>query len=648
MIAGLPNDITDPVVGRRRELRLLLSALERGKAVLLVGLPGVSKTTMVRALAHHLGNEPDRFVDVTGDEQLTGHALAGTFDPPMVLKEGYRPEHFVPGPLVRAMSAGGILYLEEMNRAPSGALNVLMTALSERYLEVPRLGRIEARPGFTVIGAANPLDDVGTTRLSRGLVDRFVVLELDYQSRAEELAIVRRRCGDERAGFQAFAVDVGRESRVHGDLRHGASVRGAIDFTDLLASWEPSELDLETLRFLACSAYAGKLRVKPSAGRTACQIVHELIDAVLRRDHGGSVEGLLEHALAAPSGEPVDSEGDGDTTLAEEGKTALAGGGERPVAKPEHPEEIPGLARPGTGSEPGESRSVPMVGRDRPASGGTRPQELTDARESHLRDPELVLRHARELVLRLRDGIPSASGAHEAALTSRPWIESAPGPLAVEHTLESYVANGGLLAREDFQVESRDHHRRDYVILVDHSGSMVGRKLELGATLAAALAQLSAAGRADYAVIAFDEELKELKPLGSDVDVEDVVDRVLRLPEGRATDLGKVFQAAAEASDRLPEATDVILISDCMPTRGVKTFTGLARLAARIPSLYICFADERGPAISFYHGERRLDLYQWWAEQWVGRERIREFSDLGDVDGVVDLLSDSTNEGGTG
>ena len=235
----------------------------------MIGLPGVSKTTMVRALAHHLGDESDRFVDVTGDEQLTGHALVGTFDPPMVLKEGYRAEHFVPGPLARAMGAGGILYLEEMNRAPSGALNVLMTALSERYLEVPRLGRIEARDGFTVVGAANPLDDVGTTRLSRGLVDRFVTLELDYQTREEELAIVRRRCDDERAGFHAFAVDLGGESRKHSDLRHGASVRGAIDFLDLLTGWTRDETDLETLRFLACSAYAGKLRVKPSAGKTA-------------------------------------------------------------------------------------------------------------------------------------------------------------------------------------------------------------------------------------------------------------------------------------------------------------------------------------------------------------------------------------------
>ena len=128
----LPHDITDPVVGRRRELRLLLSALERGKAVLLVGLPGVSKTTMVRALAHHLGDEPDRFVDVTGDEQLTAHALVGTFDPPMVLKDGYQPEHFVPGPLARAMQAGGILYLEEMNRAPAGARTRLMSARCAR------------------------------------------------------------------------------------------------------------------------------------------------------------------------------------------------------------------------------------------------------------------------------------------------------------------------------------------------------------------------------------------------------------------------------------------------------------------------------------------------------------------------------------
>lgn len=637
MTVGLPDDITASVVGRRRELRLLLSALERGKAVLLIGLPGVSKTTMVRALAHHLGDEPDRFVDVTGDEQLTGHALAGTFDPPMVLKEGYRPEHFVPGPLTRAMRAGGILYLEEMNRAPSGALNVLMTALSERYLEIPRLGRVEAKPGFTVVGAANPLDDVGTTRLSRGLVDRFVTLELDYQTREEELLIVARRCGTERAGFHAFAVDLGRESRVHPDLRHGASIRGAIDFIDLLSGWRDDELDLDTIRFLACSAYAGKLRVKPSAGKTAAEIVNELIDKLLRRDFGGSVETLIERARRAPAGVPVEPD-DADGGDARPGD-AEAAGGDRPSTRPRAPDEIPGLARPGSGREAGKSRSVPMVGRDRPSPGGARIGEAPDPRDSHLRDPELVLKHARELVLRLREGVPAHAGAPGHAVLARPWTAEAPGPLALEATIDAHLAGS-----DEIFIEQRSGHRRNYVILVDHSGSMVGHKLTLAATLAAALAQLSTAGRADYAVIAFDEELKEIKPLGVDADVEEVIDRVLRLPEGRATDLGRVLQAAAEASDRLPDATDVILISDCMPTKGIKSYAGLARLAARVPSLYIAFADERGAAIQMFGGERQLDLYQWWAQQWVGAHRLREFSDLDDVEGVVDLLS----EGGGG
>ncbi len=634
MTVGLPDDITASVVGRRRELRLLLSALERGKAVLLIGLPGVSKTTMVRALAHHLGDEPDRFVDVTGDEQLTGHAMVGTFDPPMVLKEGYRPEHFVPGPLARAMQAGGILYLEEMNRAPSGALNVLMTALSERYLEVPRLGRIVAREGFTVVGSANPLDDVGTTRLSRGLVDRFVTLELDYQAREDELAIVTRRCGDQRAGLHAFAVDLGRESRVHPDLRHGASIRGAIDFIDLLAGWRHEELDLDTIRFLACSAYAGKLRVKPSAGKTAAQIVHELIDKLLRRDYGGSVEALIEQALTGAGGTPVDT----DEGQAQDGE-APAAGGERTPERPA--DEIPGMVRPGTGKEAGESRSVPMVGRDRPSNGGARMAEAPDPRDRHLRDPEAVLRHARELMLRMREGMLAPVGVPGPAVLARPWTAEAPGPLALEATVDAYLAGS-----DDIFIEHRSRHRRDYVILVDHSGSMVGRKLELAATMAAALAQLSAAGRADYAVIAFDDELKEIKPLGVEIDVEEVVDLVLRLPEGRATDIGQVLQVAAEASDRLPGATDVILISDCMPTKGIKTYAGLARLAARVPSLYIAFADERGAAIQVFGGSRQLDLYQWWAQQWVGADRLKEFADLDDVEGVVDLLSEGPSGGG--
>jgi MoxR-like ATPase/Mg-chelatase subunit ChlD len=645
----VPSQVGGQVVGRRAELRLLFNALAHGKAVLLLGLPGVSKTTIVRALAGQLGNGPDRFVDATGDEQLTAHALVGTFDPPMVLKDGYRAEHFVPGPLVRAMRAGGILYVEELNRAPSGALNALLTALSDGYVEVPRLGRVAAEPGFTVIGAANPLDDVGTARLSRGLADRFLVLELDYQPREEELEIVRRRAGAARAGLHPFAVDIARASRDHADLRHGASVRGAIDYADLLSGYALAELDLETLRALACSAYAGRVRVKPSSGRSACAIVHELIDLVLKRDYEGSLDVLLEHAAAAPVGDPAESDGDGSGRRDPEAEAAV-GTGDRPADEESDDrrspdDEIPGLSRPG-GGEAGESRSVPMVDRDQPAARGARTAELQDARETHLRDPEAVMRAARELDLRARQGIPSAAGPSGLQLHSTHWSEARNGHLDVDATIGAFVAAAGTLQREDYRLLDREPHVRHYLILVDHSGSMVGRKLEAGATMAAALAQLSAAGRARYAVLAFDDQVAEIKALDEEQDVDDVVERILRLPEGRATDLGKVLRAAAELADSLPEATDAILISDCMPTRGATTFPALHELTARVPSLYICLTEEASPAIRMFHGDRQIDLYQWWARQWVGEDRLAAIRDPDDIHRLVDLLSTDTPQPG--
>jgi magnesium chelatase subunit D len=634
----LPEDISREVVGRRAELRLLLGAIARGKAVLLVGLPGVSKTTMLRALARHHGTEADRFIDVTGDEQLTAHSLVGTFDPPLVLRGGYRSEYFMPGPLTRAMQVGGILYVEEINRAPSGALNALMTALSEGYLEVPRLGRVEARAGFTVVGALNPLDDVGTARLSRGLADRFIVLELDYQPREEELQIVRRRCGPERLGLHPFAVDVARESRGHPDLRHGASIRAAIDFVDLVAGYGPEDLDLDTLRFLACSAYAGKLRVRPTVSRSACEIVHELIESVLRRSYEGRLQTLLQAMVLAPAEELAHAEGDDLLLPGEQGEGAVAQAGHKPGHRQEKPDEVPGLTRPG-GGEPGDSRSVPMVDRDRPSAGGSRSTELMDHLQQHLRDLDEVLRTASQHMLRPAGGPPGTGPQANGPLLSGPWNESRPGTLDVAATVDALVASAGQATREHLRVLTREHQIRNYVILVDHSGSMVGRKLELGATMAAVLAHMTAAGRADYAVVGFDEELQEIKSLGEERDIEEVVDRILRLPEGRATDLGKVLRAAAQLSQRLPEATDVVLISDCMPTTGVTTFQGLRLLAASVPSLYVCFTDERSAAIRMFNGRRQMDLYQWWARQWVGEERFSEVGDVEEVDRLVDLLS---------
>ena len=276
--------------------------------MLLLGPPGVSKTTMLRELAGPVGHDHDAVHWVTGDEQLSAHVLVGTFDPSLVLREGYRAEHFRPGPLTRAMRDGGILYIEELNRAPSGALNVLITALSEGYVDVAHLGQQHAAPGFMVVGSANPLDDVGTGRLSRGLLDRFLVLEVDYQPRHEEIEIVLREAPAAGDRLAAFAVDLARRTREHPDLRHGASIRAAIDLASLLAAEAAvlrDEPDPVLLRCLVCAAFTGRVRLRPTATRSACDLVTDLFTG-LSAETADGVAALLADAGEGPLGPALD------------------------------------------------------------------------------------------------------------------------------------------------------------------------------------------------------------------------------------------------------------------------------------------------------------------------------------------------------
>jgi hypothetical protein len=83
-----------------------------------------------------------------------------------------------------------------------------------------------------------------------------------------------------------------------------------------------------------------------------------------------------------------------------------------------------------------------------------------------------------------------------------------------------------------------------------------------------------------------------------------------------------------------------------MPTRGATTFPPLQKLAARVPSLYVCLTEETSAAIRMFHGERQIDLYAWWARQWVGEERLAAIRDPDDIHRLVDLLSTDTPQPG--
>ena len=126
-------------MGRQRELELVRAALASGAHILLEGPPGTGKSTLLRQVAAARHAE---FVLVEGSAELTPARLVGSFDPALVLEQGYRPENFSDGPLVRAMRDGGLLYIEELNRVPEDTLNTLLTAMAEREVAVPRVGRV--------------------------------------------------------------------------------------------------------------------------------------------------------------------------------------------------------------------------------------------------------------------------------------------------------------------------------------------------------------------------------------------------------------------------------------------------------------------------------------------------------------------------
>jgi MoxR-like ATPase len=269
------------VVGRRREAEIALASLAARRNVLLEGPPGTGKSTLLRAVAAAAGTE---LVFVEGNAELTPARLLGSHDPALVLERGYSADTFVDGPLVTALRGGALLYLEEINRIPEETLNVLVTAMAEREVHVPRLGRVAAEPGFVVVAAMNPFDAVGTARISAAVYDRTNRIAMPYQLAADEAEIVRRALGE--VGLAAPlpvaepAVALVRATRSHPEIRVGSSVRGAIDLAILAG--ELAELrdvavaDPAVTLDAALAAVTGRIRLLEGGSRTAEQIVEEL------------------------------------------------------------------------------------------------------------------------------------------------------------------------------------------------------------------------------------------------------------------------------------------------------------------------------------------------------------------------------------
>ena len=260
------------IIGRSRELEKALAAISSGKHLMIEGPVGVGKTILAIAIAKHLGKPIFR---VDGDERYTEQKLSGWFDPPIVLEKGYIKEAFSAGPLTSAMREGGVLFINEMNRMPEGVQNILLPAMDEGLIEVPKIGTVRAKPGFVLIATQNPREFVATTALSEALSDRFELLLLDYQSEEEEMQIVSKNLPKVSDEVISRSTWIARRTRDHPNIRRGASIRAAMSIAQLAGTLSSDMI--EGIRKAAHMALPTRMEVREESRKTADELIDEII-----------------------------------------------------------------------------------------------------------------------------------------------------------------------------------------------------------------------------------------------------------------------------------------------------------------------------------------------------------------------------------
>jgi MoxR-like ATPase len=274
------------LIGRSSELEKIRPCLMAKKNVLLEGPVGVGKTFLALSVTEDLKLPVFR---IDGDNRFTEQKLVGFFDPPLVLKKGYCEDTFVPGPLLDAMQKGGVLFINELNRLPEGVQNVLLPAIDERKIVVPRLGEIQASPKFLVVATQNPKEFVATSHLSEALLDRFELVVLDYQSEEEEVSIVSQTV-KQKPLVQA-AVKLVRATRNHPKIRRGASVRAAQSISEIAAMMMKDGLKFEdALREAALIALPTRIELERDAESeiSTQELIENLIKALVQEAMSGT------------------------------------------------------------------------------------------------------------------------------------------------------------------------------------------------------------------------------------------------------------------------------------------------------------------------------------------------------------------------
>jgi MoxR-like ATPase len=180
---ALKNEISKVIVGQGKVVdELVLSIFCRGH-VLLVGVPGLAKTLLVKTISDALGLKFSRI-------QFTPDLMPSDIIGAEILDEN-RNFKFIKGPIF-----SNVILADEINRTPPKTQAALLEAMQERSVTASGYQYILDKP-FFVLATQNPIEQEGTYPLPEAQLDRFMFnLKVDYPSFEEEVQIVKRTTSD--------------------------------------------------------------------------------------------------------------------------------------------------------------------------------------------------------------------------------------------------------------------------------------------------------------------------------------------------------------------------------------------------------------------------------------------------------------------
>jgi MoxR-like ATPase len=181
---ALRREIMRVYIGPTRVVDLMFTALLAQGHVLLEGVPGVAKTTLVKAYAAALGASVRR-IQFTPD--LLPADITGTY----VLSPKEGTFSLRAGPIF-----ANVVLADEINRAPAKTQSALLEAMQERQVTIEG-DRFELPAPFMVLATQNPVDLEGTYPLPEAQIDRFLVrVNIGYPSAKDEVAMLRAHNAD--------------------------------------------------------------------------------------------------------------------------------------------------------------------------------------------------------------------------------------------------------------------------------------------------------------------------------------------------------------------------------------------------------------------------------------------------------------------